>query len=469
MTDGHCAGASIEPEWLQQKGLTRVTAIILAINIGVFIAMVAIAGIKTLVLPGSQTLLQWGASSGSLTLFDGQYWRLIGNAFVHVGIVHLLMNCYVLFDVGPLVERLYGSLRFLAIYTFCAIAGAFASILWQPTQISAGASGAIFGIFAALMAFFIWHKKYLPEHIFKLYAKIVVVLVLYSIAYGVVTKGVDNAAHLGGLLGGLISGLTLMPQAPNDFRWRWFNGAGAVVVVACVAAVLVFETNRVATNPAVIADSFYRKGVDLLRADKYEAALPFLDRAISYAGRIDSKDASLFFCDRARALQKLKRNAQAVSDCAQAISLDSQSDVGYFVRAALYHDSGDDVNSVKDLTRLIEIDPKNAMAYNNRAWSYDALGDYQKAIDDCNTALKIDPGLTTAYDTRGMAYVLLKKYDDALNDFNKAIAQNKKDGAYPFHRALVYHGLGKRPEESADVALAARLGYTPEKWEPKRD
>ncbi|HEX9121431.1 MAG TPA: rhomboid family intramembrane serine protease, partial [Terriglobales bacterium] len=126
-----------------------ITAVLVAINVLIFIAMVVKGASVT--QPTSDQLLRWGANFGPLTL-TGQWWRLLTAMFVHIGIVHLALNMWCLWELGTLAEYLYGPKTFLALYLLSGLAASIVSIGHNPLVVTAGASGAIFGLAGALIA-----------------------------------------------------------------------------------------------------------------------------------------------------------------------------------------------------------------------------------------------------------------------------------------------------------------------------
>jgi rhomboid protease GluP len=120
-------------------------------NVTLFLVMLAFgAGLNG---DNSQVHLSFGANYGPLT-WNGQEWRLLAAAFIHFGVIHLAFNMFALYNGGIWTERLYGSTRFAVIYLLSALAGSVVSGWWDPTRMSAGASGAVFGVYGALLAFF---------------------------------------------------------------------------------------------------------------------------------------------------------------------------------------------------------------------------------------------------------------------------------------------------------------------------
>lgn len=182
------------------------TQAILAINVGVFGVMV-FSGVHPF-LPTTESLIAWGANYGPATL-AGQWWRLLSCAFVHIGLLHVAFNMWALWSVGQMVERLVGNLGFLALYVISGLAGSTASVAWNPSVVSAGASGAVFGVFGALLGFILWQRDAVPPAVFRDLRNSTVACLAYNIFFGMSVKGIDNAAHLGGLAAGFLCGLVL--------------------------------------------------------------------------------------------------------------------------------------------------------------------------------------------------------------------------------------------------------------------
>ena len=127
-----------------------VTPALIAINVSVFLIMLAMG--MALFGGKADTYLRFGANFAPLTT-GGEWWRLLTCTVVHAGVLHLAFNMWALWDSGQLTERLFGSAWFTAIYLFAGVGGSLASMLWQPAAVSVGASGAIFGVFGALLAY----------------------------------------------------------------------------------------------------------------------------------------------------------------------------------------------------------------------------------------------------------------------------------------------------------------------------
>ncbi len=183
--------------------------------IGIFILMV-INGVG-IMSPKVEGLISWGSNVSYLTT-SGQWWRLFTCMFIHIGIIHLIFNIWVLKAVGPLVERLFGNAAFFIIFLFSGVCGSLNSIYWHSNSISAGASGAIFGISGALLAYIAVFGKSIPMEVFKDLKSSYLSFIVYNLIFGAAITGIDNAAHIGGLIGGFVMGYFLAMPLDLDLR-----------------------------------------------------------------------------------------------------------------------------------------------------------------------------------------------------------------------------------------------------------
>ena len=147
-------------------------------------------------------------------LADGEWWRLLSPVLVHGSLLHLAFNMYFLYLVGPLVEQLYGSARFLVLYLLTAATASLASYLIGGPGPSVGASGALFGLCGVLLVGRVLHRPVLQGQQRAMMSQIgglVVINLVLGFGLNAFGGGIDNAAHLGGLLGGLWLGLLIPP------------------------------------------------------------------------------------------------------------------------------------------------------------------------------------------------------------------------------------------------------------------
>ncbi len=213
-----------------------VTSAIIAVNVLVFVAM-GLSGVSP-ISPQTPDLVKWGANTGVQTLF-AQPWRMLTSNYVHIGIVHLLLNMWCLWNLGALAERIFDRWTYFLIYTFCGLTGSLASVGLHPMRFGAGASGAIFGLAGALIsALYLGHLP-VPPRALKSILRSLLSFAGYNLFFGTVIKVIDNSAHIGGLLCGLILGAVLarhLISAPDE-RNSWRRG---VFIVAAVVFVLSF-------------------------------------------------------------------------------------------------------------------------------------------------------------------------------------------------------------------------------------
>jgi rhomboid protease GluP len=176
------------------------TVIILLINFGLYIATALYSmrgeGGSALGIDG-RTLVLFGAKFGP-ALAVGQWWRLITANFLHGGLLHILMNSWVLFDVGAAVEEIYGASRMYVIYLVAGICGFYLSALWRPMSVSIGASASIFGLLGAMVALGMRHRSAVGDAMRSQYLR----WIMYMLLFGFFLPGIDMAAHVGGLIGG---------------------------------------------------------------------------------------------------------------------------------------------------------------------------------------------------------------------------------------------------------------------------
>ena len=190
-------------KYLIPKDQHFVTSIILDLNILVFIIMF-FSGINPL-SPNGKELLEWGANRRFETM-NGDWWRLVTSMFLHGGIMHLFLNIYGLVLAAIFVEPILGRRNYAILYMISGICGSLASIWWYSNTISVGASGAIFGLYGAILGLLLTDA--FPKGGKKGMFIMIGIYVGINLLFGL-TGGIDNAAHIGGLLSGGLLGIIL--------------------------------------------------------------------------------------------------------------------------------------------------------------------------------------------------------------------------------------------------------------------
>ncbi len=217
---GAPAAASSQPAVQRRSGPRfSLTTILVGLNVAVYVAM-ALSGVSPLE-PTSQQLLKWGANWGPLSL-GPQPWRMLTSNYVHIGLLHILLNMWCLWNLGKLAERIFPPWTYIFVYTASGLGGSIASLWWHPMVIGAGASGAIFGLAGALISVFYLGNLPIPQAAVKSTLRSLVAFAAYNLFFGL-TAGIDNFAHLGGLLAGLAFGAVVARHivAPPEERRRW--------------------------------------------------------------------------------------------------------------------------------------------------------------------------------------------------------------------------------------------------------
>lgn len=146
---------------------------------------------------------------------EGEVWRLITCAFLHGSFIHIACNMYMLYIIGPEIEKIYGKVGYIIIYLVSCVSSSTLSMIINPQSISVGASGGIFGLMGALLAFALIERK----NINKEYTKGLLKTIGINLIIGLVVINIDNAAHIGGFLGGVILGGVIY-KSKKVFEWK---------------------------------------------------------------------------------------------------------------------------------------------------------------------------------------------------------------------------------------------------------
>lgn len=189
-----------ESEEVFKEKTPYITYALIIINVLVFISMYIFGH-------GSEdirTLYSFGVLDKVSVVNYHEYYRLITSAFLHIGFLHLICNMYALYILGSEIESYFGKLKYLFIYFISALVGSLVSLVFiSENTISAGASGAIFGLMGALLYFGYYYRAMLNNAI----TKQIVPLILLNLFIGFISSDINNFAHLGGLFGGLIASM----------------------------------------------------------------------------------------------------------------------------------------------------------------------------------------------------------------------------------------------------------------------
>jgi rhomboid protease GluP len=236
----------------------KFTIVLLVANVFIFIMMWQTSSIPLSMLAPlpNEVLLAFGAKLNYLIQTQHQWWRFVTPMFLHVNLLHLIVNMYSLWIVGPYVEKLYGSAKFVVFWVVTGVAGVVASYLTVRPSLavgpfgrfifkafdepSAGASGALFGLVGVLFVFGIKFRYELPEGFKRAFGTGLLPMIMLNLFIGYVGRGfIDNAAHLGGLVSGAMLALVVDYRRPDErsgvnITWRVLQIA--VIVLVSVSA-----------------------------------------------------------------------------------------------------------------------------------------------------------------------------------------------------------------------------------------
>jgi membrane associated rhomboid family serine protease/Flp pilus assembly protein TadD len=252
-----------------------VTPALIALNVACF-AWAVLGGVSAS-QPSTEELVSLGAIYGPAVL-EGEWFRLASAVFVHIGLLHLGFNMWCLWSLGLAAERMFGNFTFLLIYLLSGIAGSLASLTWHPAIVSAGASGAIFGVAGALVSMLYFGHILVPREVVRQMMSSLAFFVGFNLLMGSVIPGIDNAGHLGGLVAGLGLGAALHRALPSRHRppHRFLAVPAAALLFFAVARIAL---DRAPENPDLLAE----RSRKLAAEGKKEASIHELEKAVALA------------------------------------------------------------------------------------------------------------------------------------------------------------------------------------------
>ena len=210
------------------------TYTIIGLNVLVFILMVFDGA--GLFEPNGLIHLRWGSNFAPLTL-SGDWWRLITNTFIHFGVIHITINMYCLYSIATYLEPMLGKKKYLVAYVCSGVLASLVSLWWHSDPAnSAGASGAVFGMYGLFLAFLT--TNYIPGTIRQSLLRSIGIFVIFNLAFGM-KSGVDNSAHVGGLLSGFAIGycyvFAIKKEKDNEPKVNWLLPVIISITIAIVA------------------------------------------------------------------------------------------------------------------------------------------------------------------------------------------------------------------------------------------
>lgn len=207
---------------------------IIAINVVMYIAVLVAGGDP--INPSPKVLFDLGGNFAGDTL-GGEPWRLITAMFLHAGLLHLAMNMYCLYQVKGL-EEFFGKLGFASLYLVSGLMGGVASLAFSHGAVSIGASGAVFGLFGALLVVLYQRRHYIGADAAKSQVFSLLQFLALNLVIGFVVPRIDQAAHVGGLLGGAACAWFMRPEQDLSAKRRLAAVTGVGLGATALALVL---------------------------------------------------------------------------------------------------------------------------------------------------------------------------------------------------------------------------------------
>ncbi|MET3684273.1 rhomboid protease GluP [Alkalibacillus flavidus] len=317
-------------------GKTRLTYILVLVNVFVF-GLLEMNGSST----DTMHLIDWGAKYNP-AIANGEWWRIGSSMFLHIGALHLMMNMLALYFLGDVTEKIYGTYRFFIIYSLAGLFGGIASFAMNDA-VAAGASGAIFGLFGALLFFGMNYR----ELFFKTIGTNLLFIVGLNIMLGFTVPQIDNGAHLGGLLGGFLAAQII--QLP--YKRQWFRAALASVLMLLLIVSMAYYGYQDADQPenpqalALLAQ-------DYLEQENYEDMIDMLSTSLE-----DDIQHEYIYFYRAIGFLETEQFHEAETDLQQAIDLNPRLAEAHYNLGVLYAETDRQEEAIQSIERALDLNP----------------------------------------------------------------------------------------------------------------
>ncbi|WP_159438112.1 rhomboid family protein [Salimicrobium flavidum] len=319
-----------------EYGKPQLTYILLMLNIIVFYFLESVGSTTSI-----STLIEYGAKYNP-GIVKGEWWRLVSSMFLHIGVLHIAMNMLALFYLGSAVEQIYGSWRFFITYFLAGILGSGASFYFNDA-VAAGASGAIFGLFGALL-YFAWRY---PSLFFRTMGWNLIILVGINIAFGIMVPQVDNSGHMGGLIGGFIAAqLVDLPKMSH----RVYQGS-ALLLYATLLFSLLFSGIR-SEQQVTAGEIQYLQ--ELNEEERYEQVVSMTEEKEDIEGEWEEE----WLFQRSFAYLRTGEEEQAFEDLVRAVEIDPGFAEAHYNLSLLYERRGDESNARFHKERAEELNPE---------------------------------------------------------------------------------------------------------------
>ena len=379
------------------------TLVILGINVVVFLAM-TLAGGST----NTDVLLDFGASF-SPYFRRGEYWRLVMPMFLHIGWLHLAVNSYALFLLGPILERVYGYGRFALLYVAAGM-GSSAVSMSLSRNIAAGASGAIFGIAGAMLVAGYLHREVIPPRWGRALGRGILPFIVLNLILGFTVRGIDNWGHLGGLLSGMVLA-ALIPPPAHDLAPQFGDARPSQAVIAL---------------PVVVV------------------ALAMTSTAQHY---VRSREVTRLLWEGAQ-LHAAHQEAKALERLRTAAQRSPHDERPHMMMADLYAEQKLYSDAIQHYKEALQIEPDSAISHNNLAWLYATCEDAKwrdprSALEHARKAVELTQWKEAGFiDTLAEANYASGSYQEAVRIQSRALQLDPRDPELQEHMARYRKAAG---------------------------
>jgi rhomboid protease GluP len=429
-----------------------VTLVILGINVVVFL-MMAFAGGST----SPDVLLDFGASF-SPYFRRGEYWRLVMPMFLHIGWLHLIINSYALFILGPILERVYGYGRFALLYVATGM-GSSALSMSLSRNIAAGASGAIFGIAGAMLVAGYLHRELIPPRWGRALGRGILPFIVVNLILGFSVRGIDNWGHLGGLLTGMVLG-ALIPPPAHDLAPQFGDERPSQAIIALPVIVVALGMASTAQHYVASRDvtRLLQEGVRFRAAHQDAKALERFQAAARRSPR-DERPHEMMGALYLREQQFDK----AIQEYNEAVRLSPGAPEAQLALGVAYRMKGDLGKAQQAFEAALGKNPTTAEGQRLLADLYAEQKLYSEAVQHYKEALEIDPNSAESHNNLAWLYATSEdpKWRDpraALEHARRAVELTQwKEAGFIDTLAEAHYANGSYQEAVRIQVLALKL------------
>jgi len=435
---------------------------IIVINFSILVGM-ELSGGST----NPEVLLRFGAKYNPL-IWHGEWWRLFTMMFLHIGFIHLFFNSYALFVLGWAVEPFIGRLRYIALYLLSGISGSLISTIFSAAKISAGASGAIFGVAGAALAGELVRGGSFPNVLRRPYGRALLLFIAINLAFGFLVPFIDNSAHIGGAISGFCLGyvffahkskLPLLIARSRIFlilfilafaaavaltvhparTWQWHYSHALYSIHINDHKTARSELLMVVEHRPDFAPAHSLLGITYLSLGDYQRALEELQTA-NRLGLLNGENEVCL----GSAYIVLENYTPSLRHLKKALELGPKTAHKFFLLGLCQEKLNKPIQALQAYTEAIKRNPNDLDYYARieRLFTSHAFPHYQDALNAFASVMAFLPQNLEFYLIRGNIHKHYRHFDDAIEDFRKALDINPNVVMANFQLAYCYKKIG---------------------------